>query len=218
MSLVCVGTPRARSYDPATGKQLWELGGLGGQVKASPVANTDLLYVGAGGFGGFGGPGGGAGGGFGGGSGRPLFAVKAGASGDITLKDGAKANDGVAWSLPSAGPPSASPLLVGDYLYIPEERGGFLTCYDAKTGKQVYKERLPGARGFTSSPWACDGKVFCLDDGGTTFVVEPGPKFKVLGKNTIDEMCWSSPAVAGKALFLRTVDHLYCIKQDEKQR
>jgi hypothetical protein len=54
--------------------------------------------------------------------------------------------------------------------------------------------------------------VFCLADDGQTFVVQAGPAFKLLGTNQIDEMCWSSPAVAGGALFLRTVDHLYCIR------
>jgi outer membrane protein assembly factor BamB len=223
--VVCLASPRVRSYDPETGKQLWELGGLNGQVKASPVSSPELLYVGTGGgFGGFAedaGPGappsGGRMGGGRFGGGRPLFAIKAGASGDITLKDGGKSNDGVAWHLPQAGPPTASPLLLDDYLYILEDRSGMLSCYNAKTGKQVYKERLPGARGFTSSPWTYDGKIFCLDDGGTTHVVQAGPPFKVLGKNTLGEMCWSSPAVAAGALFLRTVDHLYCIKQNGGQ-
>jgi outer membrane protein assembly factor BamB len=129
------------------------------------------------------------------------------------LKGGATSRDGVAWQLPQAGPPTATPLLYGGHLYILEERGGLLSCYDAKTGKQVYKERLPGARGFTSSPWAADGKVYFLDDGGTTYVVQAGPEFKVLGKNALDEMCWASPAVAGGGLLVRTVDALYCVKQ-----
>jgi len=93
-----------------------------------------------------------------------------------------------------------------------EQRGGLLSCYDAKTGKQVYKERLPGARGFTSSPWGHDGKVFCLDEDGLTFIVQAGPDFKVIGKNKLDEMFWSSAAVADGALLLRGVDNLYCIK------
>jgi outer membrane protein assembly factor BamB len=214
--VVCLGSPRVRSYDPATGKQLWELRGMAGQAKASPAANSELLYVGTGGGpGGFGGPGGPRGG-FG--SGRPLLAVKPGASGDITPKDGATSNDGVAWRLPQAGPQTASPLLYEGYIYVLEERGGFLSCYDAKTGEQAYKERLAGARGFTSSPWACDGKIYCLDDAGTTYVVQAGATFKVLGKNTIAEMCWSSPAVAGGSLFLRTVDYLYCIKQPDTEK
>jgi outer membrane protein assembly factor BamB len=214
--IVCLGSPRVRSYDPATGKQLWELGGLGGQPKASPVAGPDMLYVGIdatmGGF-------------FGGGrpgvsgpasprrGGRPLYAIKAGASGDITLAEGAKSNAGVAWYLSQAAPGTATPLLVDDCLYVVSDRGGLLHCYDAKTGKQIYKERLPGAGGFTASPWAAAGKLFFLDDGGTTFVVQAGRRFKLLARNSLDEMCWSSPAVADGAFFLRGVDHLYCIKE-----
>ena len=216
--VVCLGSPRVRSYDPATGKQLWELGGMAGQAKATPVASGELLFVGTGGGpGGFGGRGGrgGRGGGLGGGGSRPLFAVKAGASGDITLKAGATSNDGIAWYQPKAGPQTASPVLYQGYLYVLDERGGYLSCYDAKTGKQEYKERLTGARGFTSSPWAADGKVFFLDDAGTTHIVQAGPTFKILGKSLLGEMCWSSPAVAGQALFLRTVDHLFCIKQKD---
>lgn len=225
--VVCLGSQAVRSYDPATGKQLWELHGMSGQPKASAVASSDFLYVGTGGGpggfgrGGFGGPPGGPDGdagprgprGGGAGGGRPLFAVKAGASGDITLQAGDKSNGGVAWQLPQAGPQTASPLLYHDYLYVADEHSGLLNCYDANTGKQVYKERLPGARGFTSSPWAAGDKVFFLDDGGTTYVVQAGPSFKLLGKNSVGEMCWSSPAIAGDVLFLRTVDHLYAIKR-----
>jgi outer membrane protein assembly factor BamB len=87
-----------------------------------------------------------------------------------------------------------------------------VSCYDAGTGKQVYKERVPGAGGFTASPWAYDGKVFCLDDRGATHVLKAGPEFKVLGENDIAEMCWSSPAAGAGAVFVRTVDHLYCIR------
>jgi outer membrane protein assembly factor BamB len=214
--IVCMGLPKVRSYDPATGKQLWEMSGLNGQVKASPAASAELLYFGTGGgFGGFGGPGGGGrpGGGGMGNASRPLFAVKAGASGDITLKTGTTSNDGVAWYQAKAGPTTASPLLYDGYLYILEERGGFLNCLDAKTGKEVYRERLQGGRGFTSSPWAGDGKVYCLSEDAEAFVVQAGAEFKLLGKNKFDEMCYATPAVAGSALYLRTVEHLYCIKQ-----
>lgn len=205
--VVCQGGRFVRSYDPATGKQLWQLGGMAGQAKASPVADAELLYVGTGGMpGGFGAPAGRAGV-------RPLFAVKAGASGDISLKEGAESNAGIAWHQPKGGPQTASPLLYEGRLYILDEHGGFLSCFDAKTGEQVYKERLPGAHGFTSSPWASGGKIFCLDDAGLTYVVQAGSAFKVLGKSGIEEMCWSSPAAAGGALFLRGVDHLYCIKK-----
>src|SRR4051812_44592422 len=150
--VVCLGSQKGRSYDPATGKQLWELGGMAGQPKASPVATDERLLagtgggpggmMGGGGFGGGprgaeggpgGGPGGGATGGFGGmgGGNKPLFAVKPGASGDITLKEGAKSNDFVTWTDAKAGPQTPSPLVYQGYLYVLDERGGSLTCSDA---------------------------------------------------------------------------------------
>lgn len=194
--LVAAGR-KVRSYDPATGKVLWELGGLTGTVSSSPVATDELLFVGCGGM-------------FGD---RPLVAVKAGASGDITLRSGQTSNTGVAWQRAQAGPGMASPLVYNGFLYVLDQRGGFLTCYEAATGKPAYsRQRLPGARGFTSSPWAYEGKIFCLDEGGTTFVVQAGAEFKLLGENSIKEMCWSSPAISGGNLFLRGVDHLFCIK------
>ena len=89
-----------------------------------------------------------------------------------------------------------------------------VSCYDAKTGKPAYKrERLQDAAAFWASPWAYDGKVFCLDDGGTTHVLQAGPEFKVLGKNTLGDQFWASPAVAGGALILRGVENVYCVKQ-----
>jgi len=72
-------------------------------------------------------------------------------------------------------------------------------------------ERIEGATGFTSSPWASDGKVFCLDETGLTVVLKAGPEFEVLTTNRLDETFWSSVAVAGENLLLRGVDHLYCI-------
>jgi outer membrane protein assembly factor BamB len=207
--VVACGSKKVRSYDPATGKVLWECGGMGGgggggrfggggaNSNATPVADAERIYFGTGGpFGG-----------------SPLFAVKAGASGDITLGEEETSNAGVAWSRTRSGPYLASPLLYEGRLYVIETFGG-LSCYDAKTGKPAYQRaRLQGARSFTSSPWAYGGKVFCLAEDGTAFVVKAGPKFQLLGKNTISEMFWASPAASGGALFLRGVDHLYCIKE-----
>jgi outer membrane protein assembly factor BamB len=219
--LVTNGGQKARSYDPATGKLLWELSLGGMQCHASPVGDEERLYVGISGGpgGGFGGPGrggrGGPGGGRGGmgGGGGMLFAVKAGAEGDITPKQGEATSDGIAWSQPRAAPSAASPLVYQGYVYIIEQNSR-VSCYEARTGQPAYQRQLlPGARSFWASPWAYEGKVFCLDDGGTTFVLPAGPEFKVLGKNTLDDQFWASPAVAGGSLILRGVENVYCIKQ-----
>ncbi len=141
-----------------------------------------------------------------------MMAVKVEASGVITPKADDKSTDTILWKLANAGPGTASPLVYQGYLYVPDDRGGLLACYDAKTGKEQYKERIPSARNFTASPWACGGKVYLLDEAGTTHVLKAGPELEVLSANKLDEMCWATPAVAGGALFLRTVDHLYCIR------
>jgi outer membrane protein assembly factor BamB len=243
--LVTPGSQKVRSYEPATGKVLWELSLGGGRCSASPVGDEERLYVGIGGGpGGFGRPGGGApgggrpggggeqpggpgagqpggfgggqpggpGGGRGFGGGGSLYAVIAGASGDVTPKQGETTSAGVAWGVNRGGPEMASPLVYQGHLYLLSQNGGIVTCYDARTGKQVYKERLPGARAFWASPWAADGKVYCLDDGGTTFVLQAGPEFKVLGKNALGDQFWASPAVASGTLILRGVENIYCIK------
>ena len=81
-------------------------------------------------------------------------------------------------------------------------RGGLLSCYSAADGSKAYQQRVPDAKGFTASPWANDGKIFCLDEGGQTFVLKAGPQFELLTENKLDEMCWATPAVADGALLL----------------
>ena len=142
-----------------------------------------------------------------------LAAIRAGAAGDISPTGADDTNAFIAWSIPRGAPPIASPLLYADCLYALAQHGGLIRCYDAKTGALHYRERLPGAKGFTSSPWASDGKVFCLSEDGQTFVIDAGPELKVVGTNKLDDMFWSSAAVVGENLLLRGADHLFCISR-----
>ncbi|MBX7168727.1 MAG: PQQ-binding-like beta-propeller repeat protein [Pirellulales bacterium] len=198
VELVLGGSKKFRSYDPNDGKLLWELGPMKGRCSATPVGTDDMLYFGVGG-----GPAGLG----------PLVAVKAGASGSHELPKAGEANEAVAWLVDKAGPPMASPLVYEGCLYVLEQRGGIVACYDAATGQEHYKQRLEGAKAFTSSPWAYDGKVFCLDESGQTFVLAAGKELKLLGTNKIDDMFWSSVAVAGDGLILRGLNQLYAIEQ-----
>ena len=141
-----------------------------------------------------------------------MWEIRAGATGDISLRPGETSNAHVAWFRTDAGPHFTSALLHEGRLYIfpPHERG-VLSCVDAKTGATLYAEPLPGAAAFKASPCLSGGRIYCTDEKGTTYVVEAGPKFKLLGRNALDEMTWSSPALSDGALFLRTVGHLFCI-------
>jgi outer membrane protein assembly factor BamB len=99
--------------------------------------------------------------------------------------------------------------------YILHDRG-FLTCNDALTGKAVYPRQRVNSTDtvtFTASPWAYNGKVFALSEDGDTYVIQAGPEFKVLGKNSLNEMSLATPAVAGGSLIIRTASKLYRISK-----
>ncbi|HEX3151444.1 MAG TPA: PQQ-binding-like beta-propeller repeat protein [Gemmataceae bacterium] len=197
--IVTTGKGKVRSYD-LDGKLLWEFGGMSSICVPAPVAAHGLLYVSSGYE--FGRP-------------RPVFAVRPGAAGDISLKKDETSNEFIAWYKEPAGAYHPTPLVLGDNLYVLYSTG-FISCYDAKTGKPVYeRERLGGS--FTSSPWAYDGKVFCLSEEGTTYVVKAGPTFELLGKNVLGDVALATPAVADGRLFLRTAATLYCVEKPARK-
>jgi outer membrane protein assembly factor BamB len=192
--LVTSGTGKVRSYDLA-GRLLWELAGTTTIAIPTPLAADGLLYVT---------------GGFVADRARPLYAIRPGARGDITLQDDQKSNEFIAWRQRMAGPYNPSPIVYQGHVYVLYDRG-LLSCFDAKTGKEVYAATriAPGANAFTASPWANDGKLFCLSEDGDTFVIQAGPEFKVLRCNKLHEMCMASPAAARGNLLIRTLSKLY---------
>ena len=118
----------------------------------------------------------------------------------------------MAWSQNFKSYRKSSPLLFGGGLYTLDQVGGIVRCFDPKTGKLLYQQRLPEGTGFAATPWVNDGKVFLLDDSGITFVIELGPEFKLLSPNRLDdEIFWSSTAISDGQLLLRGQQHLYCI-------
>jgi outer membrane protein assembly factor BamB len=193
--IVTCGKNKVRSYD-LDGKLLWQFGGMSSICVPCPVAAHGLLFVSSGYE--FGRP-------------RPVFAVRPGASGDISLKKDETSNEFIAWYREPAGAYHPTPLILGEHLYVLYSTG-FISCFEAKTGKPVYeRERLGGS--FTASPWSYHGKIFCLGEDGTTYVVKAGPQFEMLGKNPLGEVALASPAIADGRLFLRTVTNLYCIQK-----
>ena len=194
--IVTPGTTKVRSYD-LDGKALWELGGMSSITIPTPFARHGLLYVTSG---------------YVGDQVRPVFAIKPGARGDISLKAGETSSAFVAWFYPQAGPYNPSPLVYGDIYYTLFDRG-FFTAHDARSGAVVYpRVRLDeAAAAFTASPWAYDGKVFALSEDGDTFVIQAGKEYKLLGKNSLDEMCMATPAIGRGSLFIRGASNLYRI-------
>jgi outer membrane protein assembly factor BamB len=194
--IITPGTKKVRSYD-LNGKPLWEFSGMSSIAIPTPFSRHGLVYIASG---------------YVGDQLRPVYAIKPGALGDISLKPGEKSNNYIAWYQPQAGPYNPSPIVYGDYYYTLYDRG-FFTCHDAKTGNETYqKVRIdPGVNAFTSSPWAYNGKIFCLSEDGDTFVILAGKEFKLLGKNSLDEMCMATPAIVRGSLIIRTASKLYRI-------
>ena len=194
--LIATGTNHVRGYD-LDGKVLWEFGGMSSIVIPTPFTQHGLLYLTSG---------------YVGDQNRPVYAVKPGAKGDITLAKGETSSEFIAWYLPQAGPYNPTPVVYGDYYYTLLDRG-FLTCHDARTGKEIYgKVRIDNAAGaFTASPWAANGKIFALSEDGDTYVIQAGPEYKLLGKNSLDEMSMATPAIVRGNLIIRTASNLYRI-------
>jgi outer membrane protein assembly factor BamB len=194
--IVTTGTRKVRSYD-TNGSLLWELAGMTSIHAVTPVAGHGLLFVSSGYF-----PD----------NPRPTYAVRPGAQGDISLETGETSNAFIAWSNPTLAPAYPSPLVLGDQYYTLMDRG-FLTSNDPRTGAEIYgRQRIAVDSGtFTASPWAYNGKIFAVSEDGDTFVMQAGREFKLLGRNALEEMTLSSPAIARGSLFIRTATHLYRI-------
>jgi outer membrane protein assembly factor BamB len=181
-------TQRIRSYDLATGKEIWSCGGMTINAIPSAVAADGVVYV------------------MSGYKGSLAVAVSLDAVGDVTD------SDKVLWRHTKGTPYVPSPLLADGRLWFTQENGNLLTTLDVKTGKPVLdRVRLPGLTTFFASPTAAAGRVYFVDQKGTTLVLKQGDKLEVLATNRLNDTIDATPAVAGKDLFLRGEHFLYCI-------
>ena len=194
--IVTSGSQKVRSYD-LNGRLLWTLTGMSSIQIPTPLGGSDLLFISSG---------------YPPDPLRPVYAIRPGASGDISLGKNETTNAFIVWSNAALGTYNTSPLVFGGYFYTLFDRG-LLTCHDAKTGKEIYgRQRIAAdAAGFTSSPWAYNGKIFAISEDGDTYVIQAGPEFKVVGKNALGEMTLATPAVAHGSLIIRTASKLYRI-------
>jgi outer membrane protein assembly factor BamB len=189
---VAVGPGEVVSYDLA-GKELWRMSGMAATPIPTPFAYDGLLYIN-------------------GGRGKPLYALRPGAAGDISLGKDQTSNEYVVWSQARGGTYLPSSLAYEGAVYALTETG-ILTRFDARTGKQIYKTRIdPAATAFTTSPWAYNGKLFCLSEEGQTFVIAAGEQFQLLHVNALDDMALATPALVGERLLIRTESRLYSIR------
>jgi outer membrane protein assembly factor BamB len=190
--LVLNGPHGVWAYDPDSGREIWHCGRRGREARFGepvPVSDGATLFA----------P-----------SGRPgpFQAIRLGGTGDVTRTH-------VRWQVSRRPHRDVSSQLLWDGLIYAADRSGFLTCYDAKSGAVVYNERLAPDSKSLASPVAVRGKLLFVLDTGETVVLQPGRKFKVVGRNKLGDGSeldfGASPAVNGGRLFLRSQSYLYCI-------
>lgn len=192
--VVVNGYKQMAGYDLETGKLRWWMAGGGDIPVPTPVAGGGLVY-----FASAHGPA------------SPIVAVKASASGDLSLAEGKTSNEGVAWSYPKGGSYMQTPLLYGGLLYICKD-AGVITAYRPATGEQVYQQRLAGGQtGFTASGVAADGKLYYTAETGEVFVVKAGPAFELLGKGDLGDEALATPAISEGRLYFRTASSLVAV-------
>lgn len=196
VEVIVSGNNHVRAFD-LDGKSLWELKGLSVSTTPTPFTAHGLLYASSG---------------YPSDPFRPVYAIRPGAHGDISLKENQATNDYVAWSQRTAASYMPSALVVGDHYYTLYSQG-FLTCHDARTGQQIYgRQRIAsGAGAFTASPWTYNNKIFAASEDGDTYVIQAGAEYKLLGKNSLGEMVLATPAVVGDSVIIRTVSALWRI-------
>jgi len=196
VELIASGTRFYRGYDPETGKELWRLAD-GSDVKIpTPVAAHGLIYLGGGNSH----------------KRRAFYAVRAGASGELSLPEGQDSAPGIAWRR-RASPHLLTPIVYGDYVYVCADNG-VLTQYHAKTGEQMYVERIGGkGTAFTASPVAAGGKLYFSSEDGEVLVVKAGPAYELLARNPVGEAVMATPAIAGGMLIIRGERHVYGIRE-----
>ena len=211
--LVTAGSDQVRSYD-LEGKELWHFRGLNSICIPQPFSAHGLLYVTSG---------------YVGDAVRPVFAIRPGADGDITLQEDQQSNEHIVWYNDTAGPYNPTPLVYGDYYFTLLDRG-FFTVHDAKTGEELYfteqqmrdqevRRRVArGSGGFTASPWAYNDKIFVLSEDGDTYAIDTADHFRVVATNSLDEVAMSSPAIANGSLFIRTRSHLWRLTDASRSR
>jgi len=183
-----------RGYDPRTGKELWRLGKSSKITAPTPVFADDVLVVASGR-----------------GPERPIFVVKAGARGDLTLPDGQTSSEAIIWSRTGRGSYMPTPLIYKGILYV-LGNGGTFDAYNLKTGAELYRQRLPQVGdGFSASPVAADGKIYLSSEDGDILVVAAGEKFAHIATNSLGELVMATPALSEGVMYVRTAQSVFAI-------
>jgi outer membrane protein assembly factor BamB len=188
------GYKQTAGYDLDTGKERWHLNGGGDIPVPTPIVAHGLIFLTS------------AHGNY-----RPMRALRPDPMGDITPEAIDRTNAAIVWTHPRQGSYMQTPIVVGDLLYGCHDTG-VLTCFDARTGRIHYSERLAaGSQGFSASPVSDGRNLYFTGEMGDVYVVPAGPKFSVAATNKLAEICMATPAISHGTLFFRTREHVVAI-------
>lgn len=193
--LVTSGSKYYRGYDPLTGKELWRLRD-DTQVKVpSPVIHNDLFFLSGGNP-----------------RGRDFYAVRANASGDISLAADEESGTHVAWRKTRGSSYTPTPLVYDGLLYVLNDNG-VLTAYDAVSGAQLYASRVGTTNStFSASPVAGAGHIYASSEDGEVYTIKAGPKYELVAVNEMGEALMATPAISDGMLIIRGQQHLFAVK------
>jgi outer membrane protein assembly factor BamB len=183
-----------RGYDARTGRELWRLGGSSKITAPTPIFSDGLFVVASGRA-----------------PERPIFAVKAGSRGDLTLGRNETSSRAIAWSRTGRGSYMPTPLAYKGLLYV-LANNGVLDAYDLTTGREIYRQRLPLiGSGYSASPVAADGKIYLSNEDGDMLVIRAGPTFEHIATNPIGELLMATPALSEGVMYVRGTSSLFAI-------
>jgi outer membrane protein assembly factor BamB len=188
--LIVVGGDFDRGVDPGNGREIWRFR-RDYQVKTTTPVVADGRIVLSGGY-----------------RGKPLFALKTGQTGDLSLAEGKNTSDAVAWESAPGGPYTSSPVVYKGVIYFVRNTG-ILTALDLQTGAEIFRHRLDG--NFSASPVTSDGKLYFVSEEGVVTVLRAAREVEILAQNDMAEPCMATPAISGKTLFIRSQSHVYAI-------
>jgi outer membrane protein assembly factor BamB len=192
--LVANASNYIRGYDPRTGKELWRLGRSSKITAPTPVFAEDMFVVVSGRA-----------------PERPIFVVRAGARGDLTLPEGESKGGPVVWSRTGRGSYMPTPLVYQGVLYV-LSNNGVLDAYDLRTGEELYRQRLPlVGSGFSASPVASDGKLYLSNEDGEMLVVAAGRTFTHVSTNSMGELLMATPALSDGVMYVRSSSSLFAV-------
>jgi outer membrane protein assembly factor BamB len=193
--VVLNGYKHRGAYDFSTGEEIWRMSGGGDIQVPTPIVHDELVY-------------------FNSAHGRqsPIYAIHVSAQGDLTLAESENTNAYVRWSIPRGGAYMQTMLIYGAYLYNARWNGS-VSCYHAKTGEEIWRNKAGSGNSYISSPVASDGKIYIIDDQGMVYILKAGPAYGLLAQHDLGEICMATPAITDGIIYFRTINHLIAVSK-----